>query len=261
MPNYLPRNQRNHEAMQQNMHMNSQLYPHPQTSEDEEEITIDLSEFFRQIKRHLISLILVTMICGILAGVLTKFLIPSTYASSGSIFLTPQISESGSVDFNSINSNQKLVNNVVSLLTQNNIMSMVSKEVGLDTAEDAREAIEVTNTPDTELVTITATTEDPELSKAIAVSTIDTFINTMQDTLNVKNIEIVENPKLDYNPVGPNVGRNIVIGAAVGCFAELAWIFVRMIFDNRLKSKEEAEKYLGIPVYAELPDLEEMGRK
>lgn len=257
MPNYLSRNQRNQETLRQNSNVNMEPYPNLQPGEDEEEITIDLSEYFRQIRRHLVSLILVTMMCGILAGVLTKFLIPPTYASSGSIFLTPQISESGSVDFNSINSNQKLVNNVVSLLTQNNIMSMVSKEVGLDTAEDAREAIEVTNTPNTELVTITATTEDPELSKAIAVSTINTFINTMQDTLNVKNIEIVDNPKLDYEPVGPHIGRNIIIGAALGA-SQNSLDLIRMIFDNRLKSKEEAEKYLGIPVYAELPDLEEM---
>ena len=53
----------------------------------------------------------------------TKLLIAPTYTASTSIYLTPQISESGSLDYNSQMANSKLVTNAVNLLTQNNIMS------------------------------------------------------------------------------------------------------------------------------------------
>ena len=130
------------------------------------------------------------------------------YTASTSIYLTPQINDSGSLDYNSQMANSKLVTNVVNLMTQNNIMSEVAKDVGLENASSVKKCISVTNESNTEIITVTATTTDPKLSKDIANDTVDTFINTMQKNLNVRNIEIVDKAKLSYVPSGPNIKKN-----------------------------------------------------
>lgn len=216
---------------------------------------IDLNELFREIVKHLKLIVILCILFGVSGFFGTKLLIAPTYTASTSIYLTPQISESGSLDYNSQLSNSKLVNNVVELITENNIMSEVAKNVGLESAESVKKLVSVTNESNTEIITISAITTDPKLSKDIANDTVNTFIRTMQKNLNVSNIEVVDKAKLSYVPSGPNVKKNTLLATMVGFVLGCGYVVLRFLFDNRLRTKKEAEKYLGIPVFCEIPEL------
>lgn len=216
---------------------------------------IDLLELFRAVLKYIRLIIALCIVLGAAGFFGTKFLIAPKYTASTSIYLTPQINDSGSSDYNSQMANSKLVTNVVNLMTQNNIMSEVAKDVGLENASSVKKCISVTNESDTEIITVTATTTDPKLSKDIANGTVDTFIKTMQKNLNIRNIEIVDKAKLSYVPSGPNAKKNGVLAAAVGFVLGAGYAILRYLLNNRLRNKEEAEKYLGIPVFCEIPEL------
>lgn len=216
---------------------------------------IDLLELFRAILKYIKLIIVLCIIFGAGGFFGTKFLITPTYTARTSIYLTPQISESGSLDYNSQMANSKLVTNVVNLMTQNNIMSEVAKDVGLENSSSVKKCISVTNESNTEIITVTATTTDPKLSKDIANDTVNTFINTMQKNLNVRNIEIVDKAKLSYIPSGPNIKKNTLLATMVGFVLGCGYAVLKFLLDNRLRTKEEAEKYLGIPVFAEFPEV------
>lgn len=141
---------------------------------------IDLLELFRAILKHIKLIIVLCILFGVGGFFGTKLLIAPTYTASTSIYLTPQINDTGSLDYSSQMANSLLVTNVVNLLTQNNVMSEVAKDVGLENADAVKQFVNVTNKQDTQIVTVTATTTDPKLSKDIANDTVDTFINTMQ---------------------------------------------------------------------------------
>ena len=221
----------------------------------EEEFTIDLKELFRIFLKNL-KLVLVLVVLFALGGFLiSKFLIQPTYTATTSIYLTPEVSESGSLDYNSQMANSKLATNVVSLLTRNNIMTEVANNVGLESAKEVRDALTVENESNTEVITITAVSEDPQLSKNIANDTVQTFINRMQKNLNVRNIEIVDKAKLSYEPSGPNIKKNTGLGALFGLLVGIVYSFIQVLFDKRLRTKEEAEKYLGYPVFCVIPNI------
>ena len=222
--------------------------------EDDEDV-IDLLEVARAILKHLKLIILLCVVFGAAGFFGTKFLIAPKYTASTSIYLTPQINDTGSLDYNSQMANSKLVTNVVNLMTQNNVMSEVAKDVGMENASSVKNCISVTNESNTEIVTVTATTEDPKLSKDIANDTVSTFIRTMQKNLNVRNIEVVDKAKLSYIPSGPNVKKNTLLATMVGFLLGCGYAVLRFLLDNRLRNKEEAEKYLGIPVFCEIPEL------
>lgn len=216
---------------------------------------IDLLELFRAVLKYIKLIIVLCIVFGLGGFLVTKFLITPTYTASTSIYLTPQINDTGSLDYNSQMANSKLVTNVVNLMTQNNIMSEVAKDVGLENASSVKKCISVTNESNTEIITVTATTTDPKLSKDIANDTVDTFINTMQKNLNVRNIEIVDKAKLSYIPSGPNIKKNTMMASLVGGVIGVGYAVLKFLLDNRLRTKEEAEKYLGIPVFAEFPEV------
>lgn len=224
-------------------------------NENYEENVIDLLELLRAILKHIKLIIVLCISFGVIGFLGSKFLIAPTYKASTSIYLTPQISESGTLDYNSQMANSKLVTNAVDLLTQNNIMSEVAKDVGLEGADSVKKLVSVTNESNTEIITISATTTDPKLSKDIANDTVKTFIRTMQKNLNVRNIEVVDKAKLSYNPSGPNLKVNIITSCIIGVIIGVIYSISSFLFDNRLRTKEEAEKYLGIPVFCEIPEL------
>ena len=216
---------------------------------------IDLLELFHAVLKYIRLIIVLCIVFGLGGFLGTKFLITPTYTASTSIYLTPQINESGSLDYNSQMANSLLVTNVVNLLTQNNVMSEVAKDVGLENADAVKKFVNVTNKQDTQIITVTATTTDPKLSKNIANGTVNTFIKTMQKNLNVRNIEVVDKAKLSYVPSGPNIKKNTLLATMVGFVLGCGYAVLRFLFDNRLRTKEEAEKYLGIPVFCEIPEL------
>lgn len=220
---------------------------------ENDEVEIDLLEIFRVIKKNFFSLFFIVLLFTVASGLVTKFFITPTYSSSSTIFLTPLINESGVIDYTSQNSNEKLVNNVMALLVQDNILSEVVKETGMDSIEQVRNCIHVSNDSNTTLIKIEAVTEDPKLSKDIVNSTVQVFIDTMQENLNLKNIEIVNPAKLTYTPSGPNLKKNLLTGAAGGCVVDTLIVVLKVLTNTRLKSKEEAEKYLNLPVFCELP--------
>ena len=222
-----------------------------------EDVEIDLVEIWQVIKKQFGLLVVIVILCAILAGVRSKFFIAPKYTSSSTIFLTPSISETGVVDYTSQNSNEKLVNNVMALLVQDNILSEVAKQTGMESVEDLRNQIKVSNDTNTTLVKVEATTLDPKLSKNIVNSTVNVFIDTMQENLNLKNIEIVDKAKLSYEPSGPNVKKNILMGAAAGFVIDALIVVLKVLTNTKLKSKEEAEKYLKLPVFCELPVIKD----
>lgn len=225
------------------------------SNDEDGEDVIDLLELFRAILKHIKLIIVLCILFGAGGFFGTKLLIAPTYTASTSIYLTPQISESGSLDYNSQMANSKLVTNAVNLLTQNNIMSEVAKDVGFESADSVKKLVSVSNESNTEIITISATTTDPKLSKDIANDTVSTFIRTMQKNLNVRNIEVVDKAKLSYVPSGPNVKKNTMIAGVVGLLVGVGYAVLKFLLDNRLRTKEEAEKYLGIPVFCEIPEL------
>lgn len=216
---------------------------------------IDLLELFRAVLKYIKLIIVLCIVFGLGGFLVTKFLITPTYTASTSIYLTPQINDTGSLDYNSQMANSKLVTNVVNLMTQNNVMSEVAKDVGMENAASVKKCISVTNETNTEIITVTATTTDPKLSKDIANGTVNTFIKTMQKNLNVRNIEIVDKAKLSYVPSGPSIKKNTMMATLVGSIIGVGYAVLKFLLDNRLRTKEEAETYLGIPVFVEFPEV------
>lgn len=225
--------------------------------ETNDEMEIDLLEIWQVIKKKFFILLVLIVLFASGAGFITKYIMTPTYSSSSTIFLTPSINESGVIDYTSQNSNEKLVNNVMALLVQDNILSEVTKQTGMESIEDVRNAIHVSNDSNTTLIKVEAVTDDPKLSKEIVNATVQVFIDTMQENLNLKNIEIVNPAKLSYVPSGPNLKKNILIGAAMGVVLDGLIVLIKVLTNNRLKSKEEAEKYLDLPVFCELPVIKD----
>ena len=67
------------------------------------------------------------------------------------------------------------------------------------------------------------------------------------------SIEIHEDPQISQSPVSPNVTLNLVLGAVVGLIFGVGIAFFLEYLDTSVKSLEDVERYLQVPVLAVIP--------
>lgn len=223
---------------------------------NEESVEIDLSQLFSQLKKNIRLIILSMIVVGVIAFAFTTFFIDKKYASRARIYITPKVTEEGTVDYSSLTSGNLMVNNYMSILKGENLLQSVSESLGTDFSV-VNKSISVSNDSNTQIITIQSTTEDPELSKSIVDQTVATFQSDMQELLNIQNLVVLDSAKVNQYPVSPNVKMNTAIGAVLGVLLSSAYVFIKFLMDKRLRNKKEAEEYLGIPVLAEIPWYEE----
>ena len=118
-------------------------------------------------------------------------------------------------------------------------------------------ALQVSNTEDTQIIEISATTTDPGLSKRIVDETISVFTTLIQEKLDVTNVTIVDQPEVNPNPVSPSMVKNVIIGAVAGIVISLGYLLLTYLLDTKIKNGEQAEQYLGVPLLGIVPFFEE----
>lgn len=219
------------------------------------ETVVNWSDVWRVIKKNIILLILIVLLCGFGYGFGKSYLDPAQYESTATIFLTPKFDQEGELDQSSISTNRTLLSNAIALMSRENIMVQAAQEIGNMTPDQIRDSLTVEPITGTELISVTSTTSDPQLSKNIVDATVNAFIVTMKDNLNLDNITIVDQPKLNFESVSTPFYIYILQGAAVGLLIDAVYVFIRVVMDKRLRTKEEAERYLGVPVFVVLPDI------
>ena len=218
---------------------------------NEDEIEINLGELFALLKSKYKMIIISILVTTIITGVITVFFINRKYESTASIYPKPEVTE-GMVDYTQINANNLMVNNYIEMLKGNNIQSQVAESLDI-TPDEISECVSVTNQANTQIISISATTTDPELSKNIVDELVATFKKEAKNTLNINNISTIDQAQIADTPVSPNLKINLVIGALIGAFLSVGYIFIKFMLDTHIHNKEEAEKYLGIPCLGSIP--------
>ena len=126
-----------------------------------------------------------------------------------------------------------------------------------------KSGISVTSVKDTDVIKLTITTEDPELSAKIALEMTKVFTAEVDRIYNIKNISIIDNPEIDTNPVNISYGKNIIVFAIIAFVFVAVIIFLFYYFDNTIKTEENIQKLTGLPVLCTIPktELEKGGKK
>lgn len=75
----------------------------------------------------------------------------------------------------------------------------------------------------------------------------------MTSKMTEESIVIHEDPQISQSPVSPNVTLNLVLGAVVGLIFGIGIAFFLEYLDTSVKSLEDVERYLQVPVLAVIP--------
>lgn len=218
---------------------------------------IDLSELFSYFLSKFYIIIITTLVF-LMIGLGYTFLIKTPlYSSDSTVILVNKSSQSSLGTIQSdITTNQKLVSTYRELVKSRRILRHVIDELKLGyTAEQLQKMVSVESVKETELIKITVSSKDPEEAYNIAKETVRVFQDEIMKIYNLENVSIIDEAKVSNSPYNMNTIKDIIIYIMLGIVVSCAIIFIIYYFDNSVKSVEQVEKILGIPVIGTVPVL------
>src|SRR5699024_9327279 len=153
------------------------------------EETISLKEIFEIIKKRLLLILAFILGAALIAAVVSYFFLTPTYeASSQFIVNQGQQDQNTQYNVNEAWSNTEIINTYNVIITSPAILDEVVEELELPYSSGTlAEKIQVGNAQDSQVVTVTATDESPEMAVQLANTTVSVFQENIPEILSVDN--------------------------------------------------------------------------
>ena len=220
---------------------------------------IDLTELFSYFLKRAYIIIIAALLCLVVGLTYTIFLKEPKYKSDVNVILVSKNSQSSSLQ-SDLAANQKLVATYRELVTSRSVLNEVIEDLDLTyTITELQKMITVQNVNETEIIKITVSSSKPKEAKEIANVIAVKFQDEVKDVYNLENVSIIDKAILDKNPYNINIIKESIIYIALGVVLSCGVIFVIYYFDNTIKSIDQVEKHLGVPVIGTVPSVGKKG--
>lgn len=214
---------------------------------------IDLLEIFCALKKKALLLFLVALLGGVISGMYTKFFVTPLYSSTSTILVLSK--DTTLTSLADLQLGTQLASDYSVLIKSRPVLDQVILDLDLDMSwESLKSSISINNPASTRLLEVTVKHPNPEMAKRIVDEVASVASDYIGEQMEVIPPKIIEEGVLNTSPVSPNVKGNILKGILVGFVLVAGIITVRTIMDDTIKSEEDIEKYLGIPMFAKIPD-------
>lgn len=217
---------------------------------------IDLKEIIGIFWDKKSTIILMVAIFMVLGFIYTSFILVPKYTSTTTLLLAQSASKENeeSITTTDITLNSKLISTYSKLAKSNGVVRKVIENLGIDDNEESiKSSISVSAEEGTDILKITATNVEAEKAAKIANETADVFIERIKELYKIDNVHIVDLAEVKTIPSNVNHTKTIIIFGIIGFVLAAGYIFILFILDNSIKSQEDIEKSMNIPVLANIP--------
>lgn len=217
----------------------------------DDELEIDLGELVYVLFKKIWVIILCFGIGLVLAAGGTKLFITPMYQSSAMIYILGnatnisginlQLTQQLTVDFEILATSRPVVNKAIALLDKDYTYDQVIDMVTIE------------NPTESSILKITAESPDPEEAAALADAMASATASQVADVMDMDEPTTVEEATVPTRPSSPNLLKNSALGALAGAFLAAAYITIRFIMNDTIKTAEDARKYLNVNTLAAIP--------
>ena len=220
---------------------------------------IDLKELFEFIKNKLGLLIIITVGICLLGCVYGLFLQKPMYKSYTTIILSGSDSQ---ITQSELSLSKSLVDTYAEIVKSRRVLEQVIEELNLDTTyEKLSNKISVTSVNNTEIIKIIVTDTDPTEAKNIANVTANYFTKEVVDIYKVNNFNVLDEANTTNIPYNINVAKQIIIYLFIGFIIGAGVLFIIFYFDRTIKSAEQVEQKIKLPILGSVEEFNKGGKK
>lgn len=218
-----------------------------------EEIDLkDLILLFWEKRNLIITIVLIFIILGF---VYTMFLVTPKYTSTTKLVLVSGNETANTITSSDLSINSNLVSTYREIVTSDSVLDKVIQNLNLVdvTIDELKKAITVSEVEDAEVLQIAVENIDSRAAQTITNEIADVFIQRAAELYNINNIRVLDEAKEEEQPSNVNHLKDLVIFTAIGIIVSVGYILVINMLDNSVKSADEIERNLKVPVLATIP--------
>lgn len=227
------------------------------------EETIDLREYFHIIKKRAWIIALITILAMVTSGIISFFVLSPVYEANTTLIVNTEQNKSTNnmITGDQLAVTQKLTLTYGEIIKSRSVLNSVIKKLELNMDyEDLEKSIKVSQVKDTQIMSITVQSTNPKIARDIANSIPTVFSKEVKRITKANSVEVIDKAITPENPVKPNKTINIAISAILGFIVGVFIVFVLEYMDNKIKSPQDIEKYIDLPILGVIPN-ENMDKK
>lgn len=224
---------------------------------------IDLKELFDFIKNKLGLLIVITVGICLLGCIYSLFIQKPMYKSYTTIILGGnETTSSQTITQSDITLNKNLVDTYAEIVKSRRVLDQVIDELDLEeTYEILSNKISVSAVNNTEIIKITVNDRDPIKAKNIANVTANFFSKEVVKLYNMNNVNVLDEANETDKPYNINVSKQVIIYFFIGFIIALSILFVIFYFDRTIKSVEQVEQKIKLPILGSVEEFQKGGKR
>lgn len=224
------------------------------------EETISLRELMQTLRKRMNLIVLITLAAVVISGAVSFFVITPIYQSSTQLLVNQAKSDQPIYNPAEIQTNLQLINTYNVIMKSPAILDKVIEELGLSMSVGSlNEKITVQSQKDSQVVNVTVQDPNPHQAAEIANKVAEVFQSEIVNIMNVDNVSVLAKAEVGENasPVKPQPLLNIAIALVVGLMAGVGLAFLLEYLDNTVKTEQDVEKLLELPVLGAIAAFEE----
>ena len=226
------------------------------------EETIDLKEYFYIIKKRAWIIALITVVAMIASGIISFFLLSPVYETKTTLIVnTEKVNETNTITGDQLNVTQKLTLTYGEIIKSRTVIDEVIQALNLNMEYgEVSKMITVSPVKDTQIIAITVQDTNPQRAADIANTIPRVFTKEVKRITKANSVEVIDKAVVAENPIKPNKIMNIAIAGVLGVMIGLFIIFVLEYMDNKIKTPQDIEKHIELPILGVIPN-ENMSKK
>lgn len=224
---------------------------------------IDLKELIIFIKSKLGLLIIITVSICLIGCIYGLFLQKPMYKSDTTIILGGnENTTSGTITQSDVTLNKNLVSTYAEIVKSRRVLDQVIDELDLDlTYEALSKKISVNAVNNTEIIRISITDRDAVNAKDIANTTANFFSKEVVELYNMNNVNILDEANVASEPYNINIVKQVIIYFFIGLIISASVLFIIFYFDRTIKSVEQVEQKIKLPILGSVQESSKGGKK
>lgn len=216
-----------------------------------------LLELLQLLRKHLKIVVLLPIACALVMALASVLVMRNTYTAQTDMYvLASSEGESGGALSSDLSASQMLTNDVAQLLKSDRVMSDAAEDLGLPNLNAYD--ITVSSESTTRVITLSVTGADARGAANVANALAKNVSQVAREVMNVQSVNVIDEAPVPQAPSGPNRPLYIAVAFMAGLFLAVAIVVVLDLVDTRVRTSEQVEELLGVPVIGRIPEMKKV---
>ena len=218
---------------------------------------ISLLDLFKILRSNIVLIVVSTLLIGLIAGLYAYLIADPQYKSNAYVMVQVQVESGTDNSFDLVNA-QRLMATAADLISMPIVLEKVIEDLNLTITPGQLESnLTVSSSTTSYFINISYLAEDPALSELVVNEVIDEAISFANSNVAILKDNIIRTSTAQIGVYdSPNKVLYIAIGLILGGIVGVGIAFVKELFNNTFRTKEQLETAFGIQVLGVIPEFE-----